>query len=95
MLNSRVACFYSKFKGTFLTAEGQNYTIDQSLNDLENQLNPKDFFRISRNAIVHLPFINNIVAYSGSRFRVFIKNVDEELVVSRERVGEFKKWLEG
>ena len=90
-----VACFYSRFKGTFLTTEGQNYTIDQSLNDLESQLNPKDFFRISRNAIVHLPFIDNIVAYSGSRFRVFIKNVDEELVVSRERVGDFKRWLEG
>lgn len=89
-----IASFYSKNKGTYLFTEGREYPIDQTLGDLENQLNPKDFFRISRNAIVHLAYIENITTHSGSRYQLFIKNLDEELIVSRERVNDFKIWLE-
>lgn len=89
-----ISCFYSKNKGTYLCNENREYPIEQTLNDLESQLNPKDFFRISRNAIVNLRFIENITTHSGSRYQLFIKNVEEELIVSRERVNDFKFWLE-
>lgn len=89
-----ISCFYSKNKGTYLSNENREYPIEQTLNDLESQLNPKDFFRISRNAIVNLRFIENITTHSGSRYQLFIKNVEEELIVSRERVNDFKIWLE-
>lgn len=89
-----ISCFYSKNKGTYLCHENREYPIEQTLNDLESQLNPKDFFRISRNAIVNLRFIENITTHSGSRYHLFIKNVEEELIVSRERVNDFKLWLE-
>lgn len=89
-----ISCFYSKNKGTYLCNESREYPIEQTLNDLESQLNPKDFFRISRNAIVNLRFIENITTHSGSRYQLFIKNVEEELIVSRERVNDFKIWLE-
>lgn len=89
-----ISCFYSKNKGTYLSNENREYPIEQTLNDLESQLNPKDFFRISRNAIVNLRFIENITTHSGSRYQLFIKNVEEELIVSRERVNDFKLWLE-
>lgn len=89
-----ISCFYSKNKGTYLCHENREYPIEQTLNDLETQLNPKDFFRISRNAIVNLRFIENITTHSGSRYQLFIKNVEEELIVSRERVNDFKLWLE-
>jgi len=89
-----ISCFYSKNKGTYLFTENREYPIEQTLNDLESQLNPKDFFRISRNAIVNLKFIENITTHSGSRYQLVIKNVDEDLIVSRERVNDFKMWLE-
>lgn len=89
-----ISCFCSKNKGTYLYHENREYPIEQTLNELETQLNPKDFFRISRNAVVNLRFIENIATHSGSRYRLYIKNVDEELIVSRERVNEFKFWLE-
>lgn len=89
-----ISCFYSKNKGTYLFTENREYPIEQTLNDLESQLNPKDFFRISRNAIVNLKFIENITTHSGSRYQLMIKNVDEDLIVSRERVNDFKMWLE-
>ncbi len=89
-----ISCFYSKNKGTYLFTESREYPIEQTLNELETQLNSKDFFRISRNAIVNLRFIENITTHSGSRYQLFIKNVEEELIVSRERVNDFKFWLE-
>ncbi len=89
-----VSCFYSKNKGTYLFTENREYPIEQTLGDLESQLSPKDFFRISRNAIVNLRFIENITTHSGSRYQLFIKGILEELIVSRERVNDFKFWLE-
>lgn len=89
-----ISCFYSKNKGTYLFTENREYPIEQTLGDLESQLNPKDYFRISRNAIVNLRHIENISTHSGSRYQLFIKNLDEELIVSRERVNDFKIWLE-
>jgi two-component system response regulator LytT len=89
-----ISCFYSKNKGTYLFNENREYPIEQTLGELETQLNPKDFFRISRNALVNLRHIDNITTHSGSRYQLFIKNVEEELIVSRERVNDFKTWLE-
>src|SRR5690606_19053174 len=89
-----ISCFYSKNKGTYLCHENREYPIEQTLNELETQLNPKDFFRISRNAIVNLRFIENITTHSGSRYQLYIKHISEELIVSRERVNDFKFWLE-
>jgi two-component system response regulator LytT len=89
-----ISCFYSKNKGTYLFTDNREYPIEQTLGDLESQLNPKDFFRISRNALVNLRHIDNISTHSGSRYQLFIKNVEEELIVSRERVNDFKIWLE-
>jgi two-component system response regulator LytT len=89
-----ISCFYSKNKGTYLFTDNREYPIEQTLGDLETQLNPKDFFRISRNAVVNLRHIDNISTHSGSRYQLFIKNVEEELIVSRERVNDFKTWLE-
>lgn len=89
-----ISCFHSKNKGTYLITENREYPVEQTLGDLESQLNPKNFFRISRNAIVNLRFIENIITHSGSRYQLFIGNVNEELIVSRERVNDFKMWLE-
>jgi two-component system response regulator LytT len=89
-----ISCFYSKNKGTYLFTDNREYPIEQTLGDLETQLNPKDFFRISRNALVNLRHIDNITTHSGSRYQLVIKNVEEELIVSRERVNDFKTWLE-
>jgi len=88
-----IACFYSKDKTTYLFTEGREYPLDISISDLIQDLQPKDFFQISRSVIVQLAFIDTLVAYSGNRFMVKIKQVHEELIVSRERVQEFKNWL--
>jgi DNA-binding LytR/AlgR family response regulator len=89
-----ISCFYAKNKAVYLYTENREYPVEPVLSELELQLNPNDFFRISRNAIVNLKFIENITTHSGSRYQLYIKNVGEELIVSRERVNDFKIWLE-
>lgn len=89
-----ISCFYSKDKSTYLITEDRQFPVDASLNELETQLNPNDFFRINRNAIVHLKFINKIKAHSGSRFILQVHKMTEEFIVSRERINDFKNWLE-
>lgn len=90
-----ISCFYSKDKTSYLFTDHREYPIEMSLTEIETQLNPKEFFRISRNAIVNLKFIDKIKTHSGSRYFLEIKNVSEELIVSRERAADFKLWLEG
>lgn len=91
-----VQCFFSAEKATFLqNKEGRDYAVNYSLDQLEELVSPQLFFRVSRKCIVAFSAIKDIVSYSNSRLRLCLKAPHEgELIVSRERVVEFKKWLE-
>lgn len=88
--------FCSREKMTYMyTNEGKHYIIDYSLDQLENSLNPKVFFRISRKYIVSLQAITDIITYSSSRLRLILRQSDDkDILVSRERVAGFKAWLD-
>lgn len=89
-----VQCIYSQDKASYLyTTQHRSYLIDYSLDDLETQLNPKYFFRISRKAYIQLQHIQEMLAYAGNRLKINANNSPIELVVSRERVSDFKNWL--
>uniref|UniRef100_UPI0039A7524B LytR/AlgR family response regulator transcription factor n=1 Tax=Ornithobacterium rhinotracheale TaxID=28251 RepID=UPI0039A7524B len=92
-LTEEIAMFFSEEKTTFLVHKNREYPIEFSLSDLEKMLPPQGFFRISRQAIVHRQFIENIYSYSGHRLRLRIKQNARDWVVSRERVLDFKEWL--
>ncbi|MFA7445370.1 MAG: LytTR family DNA-binding domain-containing protein [Flavobacteriaceae bacterium] len=88
-------CFFSENKGTYIhTTENRNYLIDSTLEQLESELNPKDFFRVSRKFIISLKAIKEIQVYSNSRLKIILNTYKEdEIIVSRERVGDFKNWI--
>jgi len=90
-----VELFYSEFKGTFLhTFEGRTFLLDTTLESLEKELDPTQFFRISRKYIISHTALKDIVVYSNSRLKLTLKSYNkEEVIVSRERVGDFKEWL--
>jgi DNA-binding LytR/AlgR family response regulator len=90
-----VECFYSENKGTYLhTFEGRNYLLDATLEQIEEELNPKDFYRVSRKFIIPLKAIKEIQVYSNSRLKVILPTYkDEEVIVSREKVSDFKNWI--
>lgn len=88
--------FYSLEKSTFFaTADNRHYPVDYSLEYLEEILDPSRFFRINRKYMITLPSILDIVAYSNSRLKIRLKHSDDqEVIVSREKVTEFKRWLD-
>ncbi|WP_395054527.1 LytR/AlgR family response regulator transcription factor [Flavobacterium sp.] len=90
-----VECFYSENKGTYLhTFENRNYLLDNTLEQLETELNPKDFYRVSRKFIIPMKSIKEIQMHSNSRLKVILPTYKEdEVIVSREKVQDFKTWL--
>jgi DNA-binding LytR/AlgR family response regulator len=91
-----IECFYSENKGTYLhTSEGRNYLIDSTLDQLEAELEPQMFYRINRKFFVNINAIRDMVSYTNSRLQIKFKSYNEqEVVVARERVKDFKTWLE-
>lgn len=90
-----IECFYSENKGTYThTTFNRNYLIDTSLEQLYTELNPEYFFRVNRTFIIQIAAIKDIVAYTNSRLKIILSTYNEtEIIVSRERVKEFKNWI--
>ncbi len=92
-----IAYFCAEDKATFIvTHEDKKYLSDLTLDALEEVLDPKSFFRLTRGCIANVRSIDSIVKYSNSRLKVELKPVYNELVlVSRVRIPLFLDWLEG
>lgn len=90
-----IECFFSENKGTYIhTFDNRDYLIDSTLEILEQELDKKDFFRVSRKFIVPLKAIKEIQVYTNSRLKVILPTYKEdEVIVSREKVQDFKAWL--
>lgn len=90
-----IECFFSENKGTYIhTFDNRNYLIDTTLEILEQEIDRKDFFRVSRKFIVPLTAIKEIQVYTNSRLKVILPTYKEdEVIVSREKVQDFKNWL--
>ncbi|MCS5489138.1 LytR/AlgR family response regulator transcription factor [Algoriphagus limi] len=92
-----IAYFYSEDGLTFLV-EGDSstrYIIDHSLNELESDLlDPLKFYRINRSMIIHLDSLVEIKPYVNGRLELAMNaKAQETMVVARERVNEFKNWI--
>ena len=90
-----IECFYSENKGTYaFTLEGRNYLLENTLEDLDQELAPEVFFRISRKFYVNINAIKDIVSYTNSRLEIKLHTYNElPIIVSRERVKAFRDWL--
>lgn len=94
---SDIAFFYASGKHCFLTDQnGTEYLLDQNLGRLMHQLNPKKFFQINRQFIVHVDYISEMIPYSKSRLKVLMNPpTPEDAIVSVERSPKFKMWVAG
>lgn len=91
-----ILAFYSFEKTTYLhTSTHRDYIIDYSLEELEGMLDAGRFFKINRKYIVSIEACTQIIAWSNSRLKIDIEGIDDhKIVVARERVREFKTWLD-
>jgi two-component system response regulator LytT len=93
---SDISCFYSENKSTLIqTSENRSFVLDSNLDQLESDLNPAQFFRVSRKFIVNIKAIKDIISYTNSRLEIKLNPAIKEfnIIVSRERVKAFKEWL--
>ena len=92
----QILFFFSQEKTTFcVTTDGRNFILDYTLEQLEEMTDPARFFRINRKYLIASNAIQDIITYTNSRLRLVIKNsTDNDIVVARERVQEFKDWLD-
>ncbi|MCS4433727.1 LytR/AlgR family response regulator transcription factor [Aquiflexum gelatinilyticum] len=97
VLTEDISIFYSEEKVTFLqTVEGRKYILDYTLDQLESMLDPRKFFRLNRKYIASFSAIAEIHTYSNSRLKIKLANCcDNDILISREKVGDFKDWLNG
>jgi len=91
-----IVCFEGRDKSTWIvTPDGRSYPIDDTLEKLEQSLNPSKFFRISRKFIVNFDTIKNIETYPNNRLKLTLNGFDaDDLIVARERTQAFKQWME-
>ena len=87
-----VSCFYSENKIVYLQTKERNYPTDFTLDELQELLEEKKFFRVNRQFIINSNFIKNI--HTSPYYKVEMEfQPEEEITVSRDRVKDFKDWL--
>ena len=93
---NEIQCFLIIERSTFLrTHSGKKYDLDYSLDQVQKMVDPTKFFRINRNYLIHIDSIQDMYSYSSNRLGVKLKMLDHlDMIVSREKVADFKKWLD-
>jgi DNA-binding LytR/AlgR family response regulator len=92
-----VSHFHINERNVFLNDnQGKDYGVDYSLEQLESMLDPHKFFRINRECIVNIEAISLMYSYSSSRLQLTLKEKEkcDLFVVSRDKVTEFKRWID-
>jgi len=94
---SAINCFFIKERCNFIHVDkGKIYAVDYSLDKIGQMVDWKMFFRVNRNMIINFSAINDIIAYSSNRLKIILADWQEkeDILVSRERVADFKKWID-
>lgn len=92
-----ISLFYAEGRTAYLiTNQAKKFIIDHKLESLEEMLDPAHFFRVNRSFILNIRAIREVLVYSGSRLKIILdQETKEEIIVSREKVNEFKSWFDG
>ncbi len=90
-----IAFFFSDGRLNFFkTFDNKKYVVDYTMDELEDMLDTQKYFRISRSFYVSVNSVEQIHDYFGNRLLLNVKPaVEKEAIVSREKVGDFKKWM--
>lgn len=97
VLSTNIELFYISERSVFLhTFEGKTYDVDYSLDQLQQLVDPDCFYRINRNYLININAVTKLMSYSTSRIKVELHPSfkSDDLIVSREKVAEFKRWLD-
>lgn len=90
-----IAFFYSQTNISYANLfNGEQVVVPQTLEVLEQELEPKHFFRVNRQYIVHVNAIEQVHNFFNGKLKLKVKNwTDADIVVSRTKAPLFKTWL--
>jgi DNA-binding LytR/AlgR family response regulator len=93
----QISLFYAEGRDVWLiTAANRKFIVDYTLETLEELLDPSRFYRVNRSFIVNIQGIKDVMVYSNSRLKITpVIEFDKEIIVSREKVNDFKEWFDG
>ncbi|MCE7066142.1 LytTR family DNA-binding domain-containing protein [Dyadobacter sp. CY326] len=87
--------YYNNYQVTVYSESGQYETRD-TLNNIFETLNPRDFFRANRQFIIHRKSVTSIQQYFGRKLLIGIScRTPEPVIISKANATDFLKWLEG
>jgi two-component system response regulator LytT len=87
---------YSEARNThFVLNDGAIQIINQTMDEIEEQLDPQNFFRANRQYILNINSLESIHNETHGKLKVVVrKNAKHEVIVSKERAPQFKQWLD-
>ncbi|MES2778429.1 MAG: LytTR family DNA-binding domain-containing protein [Bacteroidota bacterium] len=92
----QIAYFHASDKLVYVyTEHGQKHIIDHTLDELMKVLEPAIFFQLNRQFVANIKSVQSVHTYFNGKLKVELKpGISEEVVVSRDKAGEFKNWLD-
>ncbi len=95
--SDQISFFFADGRDVYLvTNQLRKFIIDYTLESLQDILDPKLFHRCNRSYILNISSIQDVIVYSNSRLKVMLNiKWESEIIVSREKVSEFKEWFDG
>jgi len=92
----KIAYFFTSEKLNYIvTNTGEKYPVDHTLEEVDNFVDPKHFFRVNRKFIIHFDAVKEIHPYFKGRLKINLEpSVEEEIVISSEKTPSFKEWLD-
>ena len=96
LTNDQIAYFFSEDKLVFvMTNESKKYPVDYTLDELDQTVDPKRFFRLNRQFVSNIESIVSIHNYFNGKLKLTLKpHIEKEILVSREKASSFKDWLD-
>jgi len=90
-----IAYFYATHKLVCMVdSSGQKFIMDQSLADIETQVDPTAFYRVNRKYLVNMSAIRRIKTYPKSKLLLeVVPLVTEDIIISQENAAAFKQWM--
>lgn len=93
---NHISYFFTHDKMTYIVAkDSKKYPIDHTLEEIDNLLDPSQFFRINRKYVIHIEAVNEIHPYFKGRLKLSLNPaMPDDIVISSEKTPAFKAWLD-
>jgi len=95
VLTDDIAYFYTRERLQYIkTKRNEDYIIDKRLDEIETEIDTDSFFRANRQFIVNYNSIHKVHTWFSGKLKVsVVPEAYEEIIISRLRAADFKKWL--